>query len=340
MGTPWSTNLLWQPTVAADCYTNCWMGRPAQRQLRAGTLAACTLLAMLASAALLAAQNQNQDQHPPAMPPGELVRLAVANEVAAARNPSLKHLFCSLRKTSKGTQTRLYVETKDSMAAMLIAVDGHPLTPQQEQVEASHLAWLAENPEQLRKKQAREKEDEERSFRIVKALPDAFRYEYAGAANQETGLPASGPLVRLKFTPNPSYSPPSHVEQVLTGMEGYLLIDSASRRLARIDGTLFRDVTFGWGIAGRLDKGGRFVVQQADVGDGAWEITEMQLNITGKILLFKTLNMISDESFNDFHRVPDNLPFARGVELLKAEEKKLAQGNSTPEPSDAKKIPQ
>jgi hypothetical protein len=308
----------------------------AKRQLRAGTMASCTLFAMLASAATLAAQ----DQHPPAMPPGEFVRLAVANEVAAARDTSIKHLFCAHRKTSKGSQTRLYVETNDSMAGMLIAVDDRPLTAAQQQAEAGHLAWLVDNPEQLRKKQAREKEDEERTLRIVKALPAAFRYEYAGTENSVPGLGDAGTLVRLKFTPNPSYSPPSHVEQVLTGMEGYLLIDSTSRRLARIDGTLFRDVTFGWGIAGRLDKGGRFVVQQADVGDGAWEITAMRLDITGKILLFKSLNMVSDESFSNFQRVPNNLPFAGGVELLKAEQKRISSGKAKPEPSDAKKLPQ
>jgi hypothetical protein len=289
---------------------------------------------MLASAATLAAQNQ--DQHPSAMPPLELVRLAVANEVAAAHDSTIKHLFCAQRKTSKGSQTRLYVETNDAMAGLLIAVDGHPLTPAQQQAEAGHLAWLMDNPEQVRKKQAREKEDAERSLRIVKALPDAFHYEYAGTENVAAGPGDSRTLMRLKFTPNPSFSPPSHVEQVLTGMEGYLLIDSASHRLARIDGTLFRDVTFGWGIAGRLDKGGRFVVQQADVGDGDWEITEMQLNITGKILLFKSLNMISDEVFTDFRRMPDNLPFAQGVKLLQAEQEKLRAS----EPTDAKKIPQ
>ena len=153
----------------------------------------------------------------------------------------------------------------------------------------------------------------------MKALPDAFRYEYAGTENGATGLGKSGDqLVKLTFTPNPAYSPPTRVEEVLAGMQGYLLIDTEPRRLARIDGTLFRDVTFGWGIIGHLDKGGHFLVQQADVGDGSWDITEMSLNITGKILLFKTLSMVSDEMFSDFRRVPDNLTFAQGVEAAES----------------------
>ena len=258
------------------------------------------------------------------MPPGELVRAAVAKEVAAANNATVKHLFRSRRQTPKGSQTRLYVETSSAMAGMLIAINDQPLTPQQHQGEANHLAWLMGNPDQLRKKQAREKEDAERTLHIVRALPDAFRYEYAGTENGGVGLGVQGAqLVRLKFTPNPGYSPPSRVEQVLAGMLGYLLIDTKSMRIARIDGTLFKDVTFGWGIVGHLDRGGHFRVQQADVGDGSWDITEMSLSLTGKILLFKSLSMVSEEAFSDFRRVPDDLSFAQGVKLLEAEQEKL-----------------
>lgn len=284
-------------------------------------------LALVAMCCTAGAQTSDPSQ----VPPAELVRLAVKNEVAAANNTVIKHMFCSRKKTPKGSQTKLYVETNDAIAAMLIAINDQPLTSDQHQGEINHLAWLAGSPEQLRKKQSREKDDAERSLRIIKALPDAFRYEYAGTEIGAAGLGRSGvPLVKLKFTPNPDYSPPTRVEEVLSGMQGYLLIDPDARRLARIDGTLFRNISFGWGIVGHLDKGGHFLVQQAEIGDGMWGISELTLNITGKILLFKSLSIVSDETFSDFQRVPDNLPFAKGVELLKAEQEKLARDSHTP----------
>ncbi|HUA15544.1 MAG TPA: hypothetical protein VMG31_09610 [Verrucomicrobiae bacterium] len=279
---------------------------------------------------LLAPAARAQDNKPPEIPPDELVRQAVANEVAANNNTAIKHMFRSRKQTPKGSQTRLYVETNDAMAGMLIASNDQPLTQQQEQAETNHLAWLVGNPDALRKKQAREKEDADHTLRIVKALPTAFRYQYDGTENGTTTIGREGDqLVRLKFSPNPSYSPPTRVEQVLIGMQGYLLIDPEERRIARIDGTLFRDVTFGWGIFGRLDKGGHFLVDQADVGDDAWELTRMSLKITGKILLFKNISMDSDEVFADFRRVPDRLTFAQGVELLVAEREKLARERAT-----------
>jgi len=131
----------------------------------------------------------------------------------------------------------------------------------------------------------------------------------------------------LSFRPNPQYIPPSHTEQVLVGMQGHLLIDTRDLRIAEIDGTLFHDVAFGWGILGHLDKGGHFLVRQAEVGPGEWEITRMSLGFTGKIMLFKNLHIQSDEVFSSFHAVPQNLTFAQGVEMLRKQQSELAENH-------------
>jgi hypothetical protein len=297
----------------------------------------CAFVAVMASVEALA---QARNANPPDVSAQQLVRQTVANELAANNSP-VKHMFRSRKQTAKGSQTRLYIETRDCMAAMLIAVNDQPLNDPQRQGETNHLNWLAGSPDQQRKKLAREKEDADRTLRIVKAMPDAFQFEYAGTEMGDATMGREGSqLMRLKFRPNPSYSPPSRVEQVLSGMEGYVLIDPVGSRLAKIDGTLFREVSFGWGIIGHLDKGGRFLVRQADLGDGSWDITELKLNITGKILLFKSISMMSDEVFSDFQKVPEDLTFVQAVKMLQAEEAKLSHQAPTAEASEAKKTPQ
>ena len=258
--------------------------------------------------------------------PIELVRAAVNNEIAADRDHSVKHMFRSRKSGPKGSQTRLYAETTQAMAGMTIAYNDQPLSQQQIANEEARLNGLRDNPEQLKKKQAQEKEDAERTMRIVRALPDAFVYEYAGP--QE-----NGPTAKLNFRPNPNYEPPSRVEQVLTGMSGFVEIDKASRRLITIDGTLFKDVSFGWGILGHLDKGGHFLVRQAQTSDGSWMMMHMALSFTGKILLFKSISITSDEVFSDFHRVPAETTFAQAIELLKGEQAKLAENGKTEPPA-------
>lgn len=297
-------------------------------------LTACTIVAVAGRGA------QAQESKTPEVSADELVRATVANEVAASNHPNPLHMFRSRKQTPKGTQTRLYVETNDALAAMLIAVDDHPLSPEQQQAENGHLDWLMQNPDQLHKKHAREKEDEERTMRIVKALPDAFHYEYDGTEAGATGTGKSGDaLVKLKFSPSPGYSPPSRVEQVLEGMQGELLIDTRAHRIAKMEGTLFREVTFGWGIIGHLNKGGHFMVKQGDLGlgDGEWGITEISMDITGKILLVKGLKMVSDEVLSNFREAGKSLTFAQGVELLRTEQDKLAHEMHAAQTSEAKK---
>jgi len=264
----------------------------------------------------------------------ELVRIAVANE-AAANNGTAKHMFRSRKLTPQGSQTRLYVETREAMAGMTIAYNDKPLTPQQMKGEEDHLAGLVNNPEQLKRKHSQEQEADDRTLRIVKALPDAFIFEYDGKENSDSDLGGDGShLIRLKFRPNPNFQPPSHVEQVLVGMEGVVVIDSTAHRLAKIDGILFKEVSFGWGILGHLDKGGHFLVQQRNVVNGSWEIARMSLAFNGKILLFKNLTIKSDEMFSNFRSVPDDITFAQGVQMLEAEEAKLAQTHTSELNSD------
>lgn len=260
-------------------------------------------------------------------PPIELVRATVANEIAAANQDSLKHMWRDHKKTPQGSQTRLYVETRQGMVGMTVAYNDKPLTPQQLQDEDARLAGLVSNSEQLKRKQREQKEETDRTLRIVKALPEAFLFESDGMQAGTSIVGGEGKqLIRLKFRPNPTYRPPSHVEEVLVGMAGEILIDPASRRIAEIDGTLFKEVSFGWGILGHLNKGGHFLVAQIGVGEGCWEVSRMGLTFNGKILLFKNIAIKSDEIFSNFRRVPPDTTFAQGVEILKAEQTRLAKG--------------
>jgi hypothetical protein len=264
----------------------------------------------------------------PSESPIELVRKTVQTEIAPSNR---KVIFKDHKQTSRGSQTKLIVETREGSVGMMIAENDKPLTAEQREAEEARLSGLVGNPEQLKKKQKSEKEDDERMTGIMKALPDAFLYEPDGTVvgNQEIGKPGDQ-LVRLKFRPNPKYSPPSHVEQVLTGLQGYILIDADQHRIAEIDGTLDKDVGFGWGILGRLDRGGHFLVEQAEVLKGQWEVTHMSLSFSGREFLFRKFNIKSDEVCGDFRPAPSNLNFAQGVELLKKQGAELAENRQRP----------
>jgi hypothetical protein len=272
----------------------------------------------------------------------ELVRQTVANEVSAGDKPGTKLMFLSRKRTSQGFETKLNVETVDATAALLIEQNSHPISAEQMREEDDRLRRLSNNPNELHRRKHQEQQDSEHSLRIMKALPDAFLYQFDGTQPGTASLGKEGDeLVRLKFRPDPNYSCPSHVEQVLAGMQGTLLIDKNAHRIARIDAVLFKEVTFGWGILGHLDKGGSFQVDQAEVSPGDWELTRTRLNLTGKVMMLKRLVIESDETDTDFRTVPSDTNFAQGVELLKSEETKMEQARlpkkEEPDPTVAKR---
>jgi hypothetical protein len=282
---------------------------------RVARICACILLSVAAG---FAGQPDTISAYPN---PAEMVRKAVHNELKAADDDTARFLFRGTKTTPKGSTTRLYVETRDATAGLVIAYNGKTLTPAQQKDEEARVRRFIDNPDELNKKREQERSNAEHTMRIVRALPDAFLFEYAGEEPASEGIGRSGSsLVKLKFRPNPSYEPPSRVEEVLSGMQGYVLVDPIRYRLASIDGTLFKEVGFGWGILGHLDRGSRFVVRQQEAGDNFWEVSEMTLSFTGKILLFKNLSIISTETFSGFKLVSADLTFAQAVELLKKEE--------------------
>jgi hypothetical protein len=280
-----------------------------------------TLVVLLTAAGFAGQSETVSSYHDPA----DVVRKAVQNEMKAANDDAAHFLFRGTKTTPQGSTTRLYVETQEATAGLVVAYNGKPLTAEQRHEEEARVEHFIKNPEERKRKREQEHQNAERTLRIIRAIPDAFLFEYAGNEQGSESIGQAGsPLVKLKFRPNPHYQSPSRVEEVLTGMEGYILVDSTHYRIASVDGTLFNEVGFGWGILGHLDRGGRFVVQQQEVGDNVWEISSMTLHFTGRILLFKNLSISSTENFGNFRQVPRGLTFAQAVELLKKEETTVA----------------
>ena len=265
----------------------------------------------------------------PQIPPNELVREAVKKELDHNAGRTERFRYRMKKVTPEGSQIKEYVETDAGTIARLISLNDRPLTPDQQAKENARLQNLVSNPSLQADRQRKQKDDEARVTRMVGALADAFNYEYDGTETGKNG----DEVIRLRFQPNPNYDPPTRELKVYQGMQGKMWIDASTHRMVRLEATLFRDVEFGWGILGRLYKGGHFDIGQTDIGDGRYETTYMNLDFTGKVMMFKSLKIRDTETLSDFHRIPDNLTLAQGVEMLRSWEPGkdvVAQGAPAP----------
>jgi hypothetical protein len=280
---------------------------------------------VMALAAMLCGRLSASDY--PTIAPGELMRAASQNELEAAAHLP-RYMFLTRKQTTHYSSLKLYVQTKDAVAGRVIAYNDQPLTSQQRQDEDARIGRFLKNPDEMRAKQKEERDNRDRINKILKALPDAFLYEYDGFEPGTGNYGRKGSeLLRLRFRPNPAYDPPSRIEQVLTGMTGTALVEVNKRRIARLEGTLIQDVSFGWGFLGHLDKGGSIILEQSNVASDTWIMSRISIRLSGKILLVKSIRYNQTESSTDFQKVPEDLTFEQGVALLKKQEEKLLAEN-------------
>jgi len=256
----------------------------------------------------------------PPIDPNQLVGQTVQNELRSTNNGH-HFMYKDTTYSKKGSVTKEVIQTPLGPLSRTIALNGRPLTSDQRAKEDARLQKFANDAEARRKKRQSDKEESQREDSMVQTLPDAFVYTYAGTHRGPNG----SELVHLQFKPNPRFDPPNHETQVYVGMQGDLFIDAKAMRIVKIDGTLFKDVNFGWGILGRLYTGGRFVIEQQDIGYGVWDEVGEILKFTGKILLVKSLDIDSRETMTDFRPVPAQITTAEALNLLHKADEVLAE---------------
>lgn len=266
-----------------------------------------TTLPALALAPVLHAQSQPSA----VMDSTALVRRAVQNRLDAEKNHRLIR-YVVKRSDERHDTTKEIIETVNGDVARLIKLDGKPLSAEAESAELDRLDTLAAHPEMQEHRHKGEQKDAERVDRLMVLLPNAFLYRYEGMASC-----AAGQCYRLSFTPNPHFTPPNLESDLLRGVAGEVWIDSTQERLTRLDGHFIADVDFGFGILGKLNKGGTVLLEQTDIGGHDWELTGLTLHVTGKALMVKTLSYQINEEASQFAPVAPGLKYRDAIQLLK-----------------------
>lgn len=269
-----------------------------------GTLLSATLL--LSAAAAQAGQQQS---------PNQLVRQVISHEVQAEEHDNSYWMFRLQQTESGATKTEEVVETPHGWVRRLLAVNGKPLTPQDQAKDDAQLHKLLTDPGEQRKNEEATRNDVREAQELLKMLPDAFIYTYAGR---------NGEVVKLNFRPNPKFHPQSRKAAVFHDMVGSLWLDMKQQRLAGIQGRLNQEVKFAGGLLGHLDKGGTFDVKQTQIAPGIWDVTYMNVQMNGKALFFKTIAVREKDIRSDYQRVPSNLTLAQAAKLVKKETNTLA----------------
>ena len=251
---------------------------------------------------------QGQTSEAPQLPASQLVREVVYNEL----NDHSTHGFWRYwveKRAQNGVRLEEQVETPHGPVTRLAETNGHPLDTAQQRQEAARLEHLAHSPAEQARHLEDYNEDEKRIGRILALLPEAFLYEYDGEQNG---------CYLLRFRPNPDYPAHSIEARVFHGMSGTLWIDSRMKRLARLEGRVSENVDFGFGILGRLYKGGWFKLVRTQVSPTDWKTAQLEVHMSVRALLVKTFAKETSETRSGFQPVPAGMTLTQAMHLMES----------------------
>lgn len=242
---------------------------------------------------------------PAVEPAGELVRAVVANELTD-REQFRNWMFLIEKREGKQTLTEVQADTKTGPLYRLLAIDGRALNPDQRRQDDARIRNLLKDPKPLQKLKESQKDDELKLQKLVSLMPQAFVYDYDGFEED---------LLRIKFRPNPAYSPSSYEARIVHSLAGTILVDPAQKRLAKVVAHLTGRVDFGYGLLGRVDSG-TVELRRIEVTPQLWKTSFINIQFAGRIALFKSFTKDQYEQRSDFQVVSSDLSLSEAKDLL------------------------
>ena len=238
--------------------------------------------------------------------PGAIVRRSAQNLLKQIRSPTPIR-FQERMEAPWGSEIRDVIFTKEGRVDRLIAVGDRPLTAAQQKKEVDRLKALLQRSASQTVTSEQDAETQRR-LKLVAAIPTAFSYQMSGT--QESGI------LEFKFFPAEYFNPENRETRVYKGMRGVIQVDPRVDQLLRVDGEIFRNVSFGWGILGRLHKGGHFRIEQREVLPNVWEITDMDFDFTYTVFFFSQSHYICKTSNTAYTRIDPDTRRAEAIEML------------------------
>jgi hypothetical protein len=246
-------------------------------------------------------------------PAGQLIREVVYNELRDHQTHGFWRYWIE-QHLQKDIHLEEQVETADGPLTRLLRTNGRPLDPKGKQDEEARIERIVNSSQERAVHHQAYVEDEKHIGMVVAMLPDAFVYEFVGDENG---------CHRLRYHPNPAYAPRTIESRIIHSMTGDLWIDARAKRLARLDGHLDANVDFGFGLLGRIDRGGWFRMERTQVSPAEWKMERLEVHMSGRAVLFKTIARETSEVRGGFAAVPSGLNLAQGMRILEQTDAQL-----------------
>jgi hypothetical protein len=110
-------------------------------------------------------------------------------------------------------------------------------------------------------------------------------------------------LIVVGFEPRPNARPQTREGRMAKIFKGLIWVDEELREVVRVEATAIDDLSYGFGIIARLNKGTVVSLVRAPVGDGIWLPVSMRFKGDGRALMVRKLSIDLSIDWFDYKRV-------------------------------------
>jgi hypothetical protein len=184
----------------------------------------------------------------------------------------------------------------------LITVDGRPLDAAQlmKNDEKHRKDVLAETNESPAARRKREQENAKLRAEERQVIDEIFSLYDIRVVGRDT---VNGyPTIVATLEPRPKYVPKTDDARVMKKFRVRAWVHEADYQVVKIDAEAIGDLTFGWGIIGRLHKGARAVLERRKVNDEVWLPARVHVIGTGRAVMFRKFAIDSVTEWFDYKK--------------------------------------
>ena len=110
-------------------------------------------------------------------------------------------------------------------------------------------------------------------------------------------------VVVVRFEPKPDADPQTREGRLARAFRGLIWVDEAEREVVRVEATAIEDLSFGYGVLARLNKGTNVRLERERVDTGLWLPTSLRFAGEGRAMLFRRLHVDHVIEWFDYRKV-------------------------------------
>jgi hypothetical protein len=142
--------------------------------------------------------------------------------------------------------------------------------------------------------------ESERKLKEERTIEEIFRiFEFRIASREEVNGRSA---ILMTFEPREGVETSTRGGKILKKFSGRAWFDEQDRQMVKVEGELKDDLSFGWGVLAKLQKGAHALMQRRKVNDEIWLPAEARFVGHGRVFLVKGIHVDTVSEYSDYRK--------------------------------------